>query len=209
MSYKKQRDIEKVLKQYPSLNIKEGVLFGYLKVDEDDEYEIEIKIGDFPRRFPIVKEIEGRIPRNVDRHKYSNDVCCLTTDAYELLLLRKHIVSNLAEFINKVVVPFFQNNSYFEINGEYKEGEYTHGTLGNIESYSDILKIRNPEIVIDSLIKRLKNVRIGVNSTCICGSGKKFKNCHQRRFNDLYLIDEEIIKRDLDGLKKILQTVSK
>lgn len=187
MPYKKQRDVDSLLEQYPSLQAEGAVLSGFLEVDENDEYQVEVILGEFPRKFPVVKEIEGRIPNDVDRHKYSNNSLCLTTDAYEIFLLRKGIISNLIQFMEKVVIPFFQNNSYYEVNKKYKDGEYTHGALGNIESYFDILKIKKPEIIIDSLIKRLKNIQIGVNSPCVCGSGKKFKNCHQRRYNDLFL----------------------
>ena len=193
-------DINQVCRKHQGLvfNEQSMVLSGTLNVDpqESDLYDVDIQFNSFPERFPKVRETGGRIPSKLDRHINSDGTCCFTTLAKESILLKKQIKSIL-DFVDKIVVPFLQNNSYYEINKSYKNGEYSHGISGVMESYFDILKIHDLSKVVYLLLKRLRNEKYGKNEICFCGSLKKIKNCHLHLYNDLFLIEKSIISNDL------------
>jgi len=195
-------DINKVLKEHPLLNYDSNkrMFYGTLIVDDtdNDSYQVEIKLENFPKEFPLVWEVGERIPRKLDRHIYvgRND-CCFTTKSMQQILLRKGRIKSIPDFINKIAIPYFQNNSYYEINGKYKNGEYDHGIIGTFQSYQDILGVTDLKVVVELLKKRLRNIKLGKNNLCYCGSGKKVKDCHLHKYNDLKYIDDKTIDDDL------------
>jgi len=199
--------IKQVLQKYPSLSfdVKTNCFSGKLIVDPDDDdaYFVKIDVSPFPQRFPIVWEIGERIPRTQDRHIYtSNGSCCFTTTAWQQVLLRKRI-KNLSDFIDKIALKYFQNNSYYELNHQYKNGEYNHGVLGILQGYKDILEVENYEQVTKALILRLKRKKFGRNELCFCGS-KKIKFCHFEKYKLLYCVDDQMIENDLNSIWNLL-----
>jgi hypothetical protein len=176
---------------------------GNLYVEQNDCYQISIDITPFPSSFPIVKELGERIPRKADRHLYSDASCCLTTKAKEQLLLKKN--KTLDVFIADIVIPFFQNNLYFEINKTYIKGDYKHGIFGVFEAYQEIANITDLRLLLDFLLDRIIRKKYHRNDLCFCNSGLKFKKCHQQNYNDLLLIDKEIIIEDIKLLFEIIK----
>jgi hypothetical protein len=57
-------------------------------------------------------------------------------------------------------------------------GERSHGILGLLESYQELLKINGKRRVIPFMIKFVKN-EIYQWQECPCGSGLPFKKCHR------------------------------
>jgi hypothetical protein len=204
---KSEYQIRQVLKEHPGLSYDEQsqMFSGTLIIDEDDYYWVLIDLKTFPKRFPIVKETHERIKSHVDFHKYSDDSLCLTTPAKEQILLRKGMIKTISQFIDKIVLPFFQNNSFRELNGCYKKGEYSHGLPGVFESYLEILGISDIGLAVDILIKHLNGMSFSVNDSCFCGSSKKFKDCHKHRFDDLKFIDRNTIETDLSLLRSYVR----
>ncbi len=206
--------VDEVLKKYPSLklDIEKSLLIGDLivdKVDEDD-YEVEIDFSCFPTRFPIVWETGERIPRKLDRHIYSNGSCCFTTKAMQEILLKTE-VKTLLDFIDKMLIPFLQNNSYYELNKCYKNGEYLHDIgVATFETYMDILGIEDIRVICQLIQERLftKN-KIRPNEFCYCGSGVKIKKCnnHEERYKRFRLISKERLKLDLINLQDLVEKV--
>lgn len=209
------KQIKQVEKTQPKLKYHEntncfcGVLILYDNEHEViDEYSVEIDLKPFPNEFPIVKEVGERIPRKDDRHVYQNGACCLTTKPKEQILIRKFI-KTIPQFIDEIVVKFFLNNSYFEYSGEYKNGAYSHGIIGILESYADIANIKNVALLEYILKARLINYKFERNEKCFCNSGKKFKNCHIRQYADLQLIDKDLIASDMLNFKKLQNLLTK
>jgi hypothetical protein len=200
-------------KQIAELESKYGLQFdestsefyGNLCVEQNDCYQISINIVPFPNSFPIVKELGERIPRKIDRHIYSDASCCLTTKAKEQLLLKKKI-KTLDKFISDIVIPFFKNNSYFEINKEYINGDYKHGIVGVFEAYQEIANISDLKLLFNTLTDRLMGKKYRRNDLCFCNSGKKFKKCHQPYYNDLFLIEKDVINQDIKRLSDVIKT---
>ncbi len=196
------KQIEEVTNNFPALvfSSAENELTGQLFVSSSDNYDVVIRINGFPREFPHVFEVGERIPPKADRHIYKNSGrCCLTTRAKEQVLLKTKIKS-LNDFISLIVVPFFQNNSYYEINKCYKEGEYSHGVPGVIDAYQEILRLDKKSSIVEPM-EMLRSKDLGKNDPCYCNSGVTLKKCnnglHLLGYRDFKLIDLEIIDDDL------------
>lgn len=151
--------------------------------------EIHYKEG-FPKKFPELYEIGGFIPNDADWHKYSNDLCCVTVDPCESIYCRNGIT--IYTFIKEYVIPFLAHQYYRKIFGEYR-AEYAHGYIGLAQAYEDIMKTSDRNVWIEYLKYALGGERpnIARNSTCTCGSGKKYKHCHLQVLEDLKAIGRE------------------
>jgi hypothetical protein len=196
------KQIELVLKKFPKLTYctSDKVFTGELFISSSDSYEVRISLNNFPKSFPDVWEVGERIPRKVDRHIYeSTGRCCLTTAAREQIMLKTK-VKNLQDFINYLLIPFFQNNSYYEIIDEYKEGEYSHGEKGIMEAYRDILNLNNI-FGINEILENLLNNPLTRKQPCYCGSDVSLRNCkqgkHLQSYKEFNLIDKNIVSSDL------------
>lgn len=197
------QQLNEVVESFPHLNWDKNNLefTGELFIAPDDSYDIKIVIGRFPLRFPLVYEVGERIPLKIDRHIYpSSGNCCLTTTSKEVILLKTK-VKTLHDFISLIVVPYFQNNSFYELNKKYKEGEYSHGVPGIIEGYRDILNIEKMSLIPAILKNRISGELLTNKSKCYCGSGQTMKVCknglHRRSYKEFKRLDLYILKNDL------------
>src|SRR5690606_27063771 len=93
-----------------------------------------------------------RIPRTSDRHCYSEEgSLCFTTPPIEEILLKTRI-RRLSDFFDEILVPFLTNNSYFEINGEYKSETFAHGKiLSLLQTYKKLLLLDDAQTVLSTL----------------------------------------------------------
>lgn len=202
--------IEEVLLDYPLLNYctKKNILQGEIIVDEEDNdsYDIKIDIVEFPYFFPKVWEIGERIPPKFDRHINRDLSCCFTTQAKENIYLKTKVKS-LKNFLDFIVIPFFQNNSFFELNGNYKNGEHSHNSItATHETYEDILGIKNIGIIIKLIIDYVfLEQKTQPNQICYCGSNFKLKHCknHLNCYQDFLLINETTLLKDYCNLFKL------
>jgi len=158
-----------------------------------DSYEIKIVPSDnYPSRFPIVYEIGKRIPPNVDWHVYpSSGNCCIASFPEELLFCKKGI--NLLSFIKDRITPYFFNQKHREVHG-YFLNERSHGTLGNLEFFIDILKTTDflKICFLLNFIKKEKEPKRP--NACFCGNGKKYRHCHKGAYRKL----KEFTDKELD-----------
>lgn len=197
------KQVEEVLERYPELRYESNKkeIHGELYITGNDSYTVKIDIGKFPNFFPVVYEEGERIPRKADRHIYEGTGnCCLTTLAKEQILL-KTSVKNLVDFISLIVIPYFQNNSYYELNKKYKNGEYSHNTMGIIEGYQEILKLDKSWDVVP-VLNRLVDHELSKNDKCYCGSNISLKKCqkgvHKDCYRDFKLISNELVRYELN-----------
>jgi hypothetical protein len=206
--------ISDVLKYYPRLffNEKNNSIDGELFISKDDSYDVSIDLEPYPKHFPRVFETGERIPRKVSRHIYSDSgSCCLSTLA-KAQILRKTQIQTLYLFIKEIVIPYFQNNSYFEINGNYKTNEYSHNKLGIIEGYRDILQTNNDYNIAKVILHRIEGEKIKIHDICYCGSGQIIKKCnngkHYNCYKDLRKIDIDVLQNDLIVFIELLKQIS-
>jgi hypothetical protein len=196
-----EQQISEVLKAYPGLqyDAPSKRFRGHIAVANNDEYDVEVDISVFPKALPLVCETSERIPPKADRHVYEDTGhFCFTTNARAAILLKKE-VKTLPDFFEKMLLPFLSNNSYYEVNREYAQGEYAHGALGVVESYRDILGVESLECIGSVLYMHLHRHKRRPNDLCYCGSGLKIKRCgdHLRRYKEFRLIDRRIVLSDL------------
>ncbi len=206
-------NIEYILEKFPFLtyNSEERYFIGYIQIDEDDKYHLKIKINNFPKTFPKVYELEDRIPKKAERHVNADYSLCFTTKANEEILLKTKI-KDLQSFFQLILVPYLLNNSYFEINNQYKFGEYSHHPLiSTYETYRDILNVENFELIETILIEIANGKKYRPNKICYCGSGKKIKKCknHEFGYRNLKKINVDRLLNDSKKIKELKEELIK
>jgi len=160
-----------------------------------DSYQIKIKFKKGrDSNLPEVSETGLRIETSSqkwnrdkeDLHAYTDNVCCLCMKMEERENLP--IGFNLPDFFHNLLTPFFYAQSYFEENGSWPWGDYSHGVYGAFEWYFRKDKLSDEEKIefIDFLKEKKVWVRtkellskgpIKADSSCICGR-RKIKSCH-------------------------------
>jgi len=141
-----------------------------------DQFTIEIELPKtYPKGLPVIRELNGRIPRIADRHVNPNGDLCLFVPEEKW----KYYPDNMpiVDFIKGPVSSYLLGQSYYEQIGKYPNGERPHGAKGIIEVYSEILKTSDLEI-IKTFIVYLSKEKAKGHWLCYCKSGKKLRNCH-------------------------------
>lgn len=175
-----------------------------------DTYEIEI---DLKKRsdsiWPTVYETGKRIPRSSDYHCYPDGQLCLTTYLVETTYLQNGF--SLPEFIIRVVVPSFYEQSFRGKYDKWPWGEYSHGVLGLLESFENVHTRASFYKKLDLFAKvcissRLINIYLNKDtnpytSLCPCGSLRDFRDCHAEAFRGYIKLKEflaEITSNEID-----------
>ena len=125
----------------------------------------------------------------------------------KLEIYLKTKVKTIEDFISLLVVPYLQNNSYYEINRKYKFEEYAHDAIASTyETYRDLLGVEDIRLLIKIAGQRLK---VRPNEKCYCGSNTKIKNCsdHYDSYKKFRLISQEQLVRDEKALKMFMQAL--
>lgn len=196
------QQIEEVKRFYPCLvfSPEKNEFSGEIYITKSDSYHIKIDLGPYPNYFPALFEIDERIPRKPDRHIYINTgACCLTTLAKSQILLKTKI-KTLRDFIKEIVIPYLQNNSFYELHGRYNTLEYPHHHQGVVDGYKDILKISDEFILAKVIFNRINGTRLKIHHLCYCGTGVKLKKCtnglHDQSYREFKLIDKKLVEID-------------
>lgn len=176
----------------------------------EDIYTIKIDLPSDPQsQAPVVFETGGRIvaagkARNItnplDMHLYSNNggAClCPQPLLFEYIISGK--ISNLQIFLDELVTPYFYQQSFFERFGDWPVKNYSHGYQAIFEYYfretkkiggttnhlidlclASLRSLTSTFPCLELLIENKKEIK--PTSKCFCGSGKKYKKCHRRKF---------------------------
>lgn len=210
MSYEiYESQIKDVLNDYPNLKIKTQDGKKYLKgiLDILDDYgdeigqfliEIHYKEG-FPYRYPRLYEVGDDIPLEDDWHKNRDNICCITVEADERLKCFRGIT--IIQFINKYVRSYLANQIYRKRFGEYKNGEYAHYSEGICQFYNELFKSENLDVWKSSIETAFNNRELKRYEPCYCGSGKKYKKCHQETVKELRMLGKEFVINDILKIK--------
>ena len=192
-----------VVEKYPKLTFDPtaNTLCGSIMVDSEDFYEISMDLSPYPKHFPVVYETSERIPKKEDRHIYSDTgSCCFTTNAKAQILL-KTVIFSLVDFMKEIVVPYFMNNSYYELHGRYYNEEYSHGPMGVVEGYRDILQISDDLRIAKIMLDYLNAGKLNVHQNCYCGSGITLMRCkngiHDKCYRNFRKVNRDQIRADL------------
>ncbi|WP_240602819.1 SEC-C metal-binding domain-containing protein [Paracoccus endophyticus] len=149
-----------------------------------DSYQIKAGItAGFPAEEPVVFEEGGRIPRIADRHVFPKDGnCCLGVWEEWLLRAPDH---RFETFFTGLMHDYFVSQTYYEVNGVWPFGERSHGMLGVLEAYADLLGIALDAKIISDHLLLLSRQQIKGHALCPCGSGRRLRQCHSDDFQRL------------------------
>jgi Ser/Thr protein kinase RdoA (MazF antagonist) len=205
-------DIQDVVNEHPHLEFDEANnrLIGKIFLDDamSDSYWVDIRLRWNKKSFPKVFETEERIPREEDRHVNGDGSFCFFTPA-RIEILRSLEVRTLLQFVNLVLIPYLQHNSYYEMHGTYL-AEYSHNTAtSSFETFTEISGLEDSGSII-GLLERIENgARIRPNEPCYCGSGKKIKKCldHNQRYENLKKLSKDSLQREIRLLRQYQERV--
>lgn len=151
-----------------------------------DSYNIRIEINsDYPNSLPLVYETEQRIPKNIEWHVFPDGHCCIVTPPEESIICRRGFT--LEEFIIKLVLPYFHNQLFREVNGFFLN-ERSHGNKGIKEYFISRFGTKNITQISDWLLFIAKRKEPNRIANCFCGSKKKYRKCHRDLFRELTLL---------------------
>lgn len=204
--------LESVIKRFPNLKIAQIEDVKFLKgiLDIENEYKeivgsfsIEIKHSkEFPYMFPILYEVGDAISNIPDRHKYNDGSCCITVLPDEILKCKDGL--SVISFIERFAIPYFANQIYYSQNNKFLNGEYGHYSKGLIEFYNGFFKTTNI-LKWHEDVQRVSSgsiVKMGRNKSCFCGSGLKYKNCHDKIYYNISRLGINQIINDFKNLIK-------
>ncbi len=150
----------------------------YAGIEIQDGFSIFIEIpARYPDAIPTVKEMAGRIPNNF--HKFDNDVLCLGTPTDQWIKFNQS--KTLLGFIENLVVPHLFSFCFKEKTGRMPFGERSHGGLGILEFYCEYFELKDFEAA-RKLLKLLATGSYRREKTCPCGSGRRLRSCHGKKF---------------------------
>jgi hypothetical protein len=181
-------EIDIVKQRYPKLkDTIESEAFVLLSgqldvIDENntlwETYDVSIAIPkSYPDGLPALFETGNKIPKEVDRHINSDGSCCLAPRAKAYKILADEV--NLLAWLDKLAIPFLANQFLWDKTHKFAGKEFSHYSQGIVEYYKELWG----QLTVKEIVDRLKIIvgrEIGRNEKCYCGSGKKFKYCHEK-----------------------------
>jgi hypothetical protein len=206
------KDLEKVLLRFPKLQIEEMNKKTCLKGEIDifdpqgtywDSYNIKIAVPyGYPYAFPELFETTNKFPHIADRHANPQGNCCLCSLQEEDITSQKGI--SIYGFIEKYVIPYLANQTYFDLTGSWANGEYAHGYYGVLQYYQELLEIENLQDVYE-LLTVLKKSNIQRNDNCYCGSERKIKHCHLKQYTTFKNISLKRLESDVRAIGSLIE----
>ncbi|MBK9107364.1 MAG: hypothetical protein IPM92_03020 [Saprospiraceae bacterium] len=152
-----------------------------------DSYEVLVKKADKLTELPSLqlKIDEGKI--NIGRHFYPDGKACLCGPAERGKFIQSGFL--FTKFLERLVVPFLYEQTYFDKYEKWPWNEYAHGSAGIFQSFafSDGTK-EDIEACLQDLRKdknwpRIKAMlsgheRVTESSICFCNNPKQIRKCH-------------------------------
>lgn len=205
------KDIPESIKHFPELipSDKDGktILSGFINLIatdgvQVDRYQIEIHpTSNYPKSYPFVYEIGGRLPKNIDFHIYPDGHFCIAVPAQERVDCAHGI--NLSGFIQNQVLGFLFSQTFRSQNGYFYQ-ERAHGPMGKLQFYNEYLGLSEGGKVLDAMKMIASNKEQGSRSPCFCGSQSKFHKCHRRIIRDLKKTAGDVVTADFNEIIEIL-----
>ena len=184
------------------------VLEGKFEVDGPkgrvDAYSVRIEFSkDFPLSPPLVFETDGRLPHHIDWHVIGNGYACLEVWP---VWRAQNTDPTVRSVLNGPVRNFFLSQSFFEANGHWPFGEYSHGDPGRREALKTLFRAASAQDK-DLLwrVNALVNPPRRQNS-CPCGSSRLYCKCHQPELQEIASnLDQSTLWLVTDMYLKILE----
>ncbi len=189
------KEQERLASAFPDLTLDASIspakVTGTMWLDPQTGYSVELVIpNNYPEGIPYLicnrHEISwGDIERHVPSREHGIACLCVRSE------YRKHwpYGSDLTDFLEWLVKPFFVGQAYFQAHGHWPPGwGRSHDERGIVESYEEFLALLgSPDI---ETIKRFMSLLARpeypeYNEKCPCGSGMRLQKCHRELFLEL------------------------
>lgn len=166
-----------------------------------ETYEICIFVPQgFPNIIPSTFSMDKKISGN--RHINGNGTFCLGLPVELSLILGKNY--SLIDYIDKLLIPYLATQKLVDLGQGWVNGEYSHEEKGVVEYYKEKLNCKKINTIIQCLRILIGIQRNRPNSTCFCGSRKKYKDCHQHIIHSFDGVNVELFKTDLRYINKYI-----
>lgn len=165
------------------ISAKLGFSQSYENVTIDDSYDLRIELPyDYSRTLPVVFNVDGKIPNDPDNHNNEKTGLCLATTA-EIKERLSQTAGTFIDFVRELIIPFLYAHSYKQQYHKYPWGPREHFGEGILSEYKDFFELRDLNHARDFMKELSKYKRsIKGHNICMCGSGKKFRDCHQKKY---------------------------
>lgn len=156
---------------------------GYKEVT-NEKYKLRICISNkFPSIVPSVKELEGKIPDNINAGFHINGTkektFCMGSPIRLLELIHKN--PTLQGFIEKCLVPYlYAVTLKLKYNIDFIFGELAHGDEGLIYEYKNIFNVSSEDEVLNILKCFTVRKRISNKWICPCNCGNRLGKCKKK-----------------------------
>lgn len=211
---KLKKDATLTLERYPKLALTERPgklpsLTGQIDIVAEDGSIIEtftLRIQyteNFPNAYPLAYETGGRfLKTNPDLHVNADGTLCLNVEQDEILETRNGITT--IDFIQNVLIPnlAWRVCKLEGLTTDLKE--HRHGVAGIVDSYKEKLGTDNIKLLLVLIGKAALNQLPDRNEPCLCGSRKKYKQCHYQAIESIRLINRDILTKHFKAIKAAL-----
>lgn len=205
-----EKEKEEVEAHFPELHfvVENDVVFvrGIFPVmfegQELDRYSVELQLArNHPAGLPLVRETDGRIPRNIDRHILAPDgtACVLLPDERWRLW---PVGSPLLKYLLGPLHSFFLAQTTVEEGQPWPFGQWAHGAKGIFQFYGELLDTSDLR-VMTTYLDYLAAKKVKGHWPCPCRNGRKLRDCHFDKVRDLReKISRKTAERSLAILRK-------
>jgi hypothetical protein len=202
-------DLRSTLEKFPGLNviykgdlpdkIRGNIVIKDEQGNYQGDYDVEIFIPEkYPHEFPQLFETSNKIERIDDRHINKWGEACLEIDIPQYFEAKRGI--SILRFTEHYVYKYLCGQIYYDYEKKWIENEWPHAGKGQYDFFSEYFNISDITIIIQMLIYVATKPKPIRTSYCICGSGKKYRQCHKIQIENLYGFDTKKMKRIIQSL---------
>ena len=183
MSYELRDEITKLLDSQSSLRLEENNIeyiiqgvyiysLDYIGCILQGKRNIKLIVPkNFPNSIPSFYVFD--YPEQIE-HVYKDGNVCLATIGEMIYFLNE--MPSLIAFINRFVNAFIYTLDWFEKYKTYPFGDRDHGYKGLLDYYLNDLNLTKEQY--KSMVIMICDNKYRGHMSCICGSGKKLRDCH-------------------------------
>ena len=170
----------------PGLVSVQGILAFELEPQDlpriDDAYQVRIDVRiDRDDEVPLVFELDGRIPKDVDEHVNPDGDFCLGSPLAVRLKLGRS--PTLTHFIDQCVVPFLYAATWRRQGGfGWPFSELPHYSPGLLDDYQRLLRVSTPASARLALAALCVRPRTANKLPCPCSCRRRLGKCSYRQY---------------------------
>ena len=201
-----------VHKNYGEYDIIEGYIgFSTVILNEkiEDQYAIRLLIPkDYPKEMIVAFEIENRIKKDENEHINEDGTLCVGRPIEIARVLAPNY--RLIDYVNKLLIGYLAQNSYFEKHKVWPFGEAEHGAMRIAKYYMekyDLADIKAVYNFLNTLQESIEKQKKGYER-CWCGCNKLYKNCKKQRKILKNRQKGYNYQKDIDTIKCILENTT-